>query len=227
MKDVKGYEGQYAITSCGKVWSYKSKKFLAVDYDDKGYARVEIWKNGKRKKCRVHRLVAEAYIPNPENKPQVNHLNEVKTANYVSNLVWATAEENINYGTHNERVSKSMKKYMSNPKHREHISNKMKEYMSNPAHRENVRQKVSKPVYCVELDRVFESQKEAAAELGIHQNNLSLCCNGKLKTTGGLHWRFATQDDINAHNLRKSLDELARAVKIDLALDRIGLESAC
>lgn len=192
MKDIKGYEGLYAVTECGKVWSYRSKKFL-TPYNVVGYHYVDLRNKGVRKQFRVHRLVAEAYIPNPENKPQINHKDENKINNHVSNLEWVTAKENVNYGTHNERMAKTR----------------------------------SKAVYCVELDRVFESQKEAAAELGLYSGNISSCCNGRTKTCGGLHWRFATQDDINAHNLRKSLDELARAVKIDLALDRIGLESAC
>ena len=192
MKDIKGYEGLYAVTTDGQVWSYRSNKFL-TPYNVVGYHYVDLRKKGHRKQFRVHRLVAEAYIPNPENKPQINHKDENKINNHVSNLEWVTAKENVNYGTHNERMAKTR----------------------------------SKAVYCEELDRVFESQKEAAAELGLYGGNISSCCNGRIKTSGGYHWRFATQDDINAHNLKKSLDELARAVKIDLALDRIGLESAC
>lgn len=106
MKDIKGFEGQYAITSCGKVWSYKSKRFLVPWDNQYGYLQVGLMVNSKLKKYRIHRLVAEAYIPNPDNKPYVNHLNECKSDNYVSNLEWATAKENINYGTGIERGSK-------------------------------------------------------------------------------------------------------------------------
>ena len=153
MKDIKDYEGLYAITSCGKVWSYRSKKFLQP-YNNRGYLRLELYgKDGSRKKYSIHRLVAEAYIPSPEEKPQVNHLDENKQNNCVNNLEWATAEENTNHGTRNQRVSK--------------------------------------PVYCVELDKVFKSQTAAANELGLYNNNISRCCNGFLKTTGGYHFRFA------------------------------------
>ena len=68
MKDIKGYEGLYAITSCGKVWSYRRKKFLKLRADQDGYLLVNLYNKGKPKGCLVHRLVAEAYIPNPEGK---------------------------------------------------------------------------------------------------------------------------------------------------------------
>jgi len=109
MKDIKGYEGLYAVTSCGRVWSYSSNKFLKFINKD-GYFRVNLYKNNKRKQYFVHRLVAETYIPNKENLPEVNHKDEDKTHNYINNLEWCTREYNLNYGTHNERVSKSLKK---------------------------------------------------------------------------------------------------------------------
>lgn len=155
MKDIKGYENLYGITSCGKVWSYRSNRFLKPQ-DNKGYLRVELYgADGSRKKYSIHRLVAEAYIPNPDNKGYVNHKDEVKTHNWVENLEWVTPAENTNYGTRN--------------------------------------QKVSKAVYCVELDRTFSSQTNAAKELGLYPNNISRCCNGTLKTTGGYHWRFVNE----------------------------------
>lgn len=108
MKDIKGYEGEYAITSCGKVWSYKNKKFLQLRFGNHGYLVVTLCKDGNSKTFLVHRLVAEAYIPNPDNLPQVNHKNEVKTHNWINNLEWATAKYNINYGTRNKRASKKV-----------------------------------------------------------------------------------------------------------------------
>jgi hypothetical protein len=99
MKDIKGYEGLYAITSCGKVWSYRRKKFLSPADNGHGYLHVVLRKNGVNKHYRVHRLVAEAYIPNPENKSAVNHKDEIRNHNWVGNLEWATAKENINYSS--------------------------------------------------------------------------------------------------------------------------------
>ena len=109
MKDIVGYEGLYAITTEGEVWSYKSKKFLKPGVSHKGYLFVNLCKNGKVKCVRVHRLVATAYIPNPENHPQVNHKDENKTNNCLQNLEWCDGKYNHNYGTINERISNSKK----------------------------------------------------------------------------------------------------------------------
>ena len=95
MKDVVGYEGLYAVTSCGKVWSYKSKRFLTPENNGRGYFRVKLCKDGKEKKYMIHRLVAEAYIPNQDNLPQVDHIDNDKTHNYVNNLQWITNRDNV------------------------------------------------------------------------------------------------------------------------------------
>lgn len=185
MKDIKGYEGQYAITSCGKVWSYKRQKFLKPALS-RGYEIVVLCKEGITKNYRVHRLVAEAYIPNPENKPQVNHKDENKENNCVNNLEWVTAEENNNYGTRNERAGKSLS-----------VSK-------------------CKPVYCVELDKYFESGIAAAAELGLNQGNIGKCCNGKQKTTGKMHFRFASEEEINLVREEAEIKMLLKQYKGDM-----------
>lgn len=111
MKDIKGYEGLYAVSSCGKVWSYINNRFLIPRHQRKtGYNKVHLAKDGKIRDFLVHRLVAEAFIPNPENKPQVNHLDEDKTNNHVENLKWTTRLENVNYGTRNIRAAKANSK---------------------------------------------------------------------------------------------------------------------
>ena len=157
MRDIKGYEGLYAITSCGKVWSYRSQKFLKpVISKSTKYAYVSLYKNNEKNTHNIHRLVAEAYIPNPDNKPLVNHIDEVRVHNWVGNLEWATYTENNNHGTRNEKLSKSKQK----------------------------------KVFCVELDRVYESITMAAQELDVCYTSIGCCCKGKLKTAGGYHWRY-------------------------------------
>lgn len=99
MKDIKNYEGHYQIDEVGNVWSVKSKKFLKPGINECGYKYVILCKNGKRKNYKVHRLVAEAFIPNPDNLPQVNHRNEDKLDNSVENLEWVSHIDNIRYGT--------------------------------------------------------------------------------------------------------------------------------
>lgn len=95
MIDIKGYEGEYAITEDGKVWSHKHKKFLKTFVSNNGYLRVRLHKNGKGKNYRVHRLVAEAYIPNPYNLPEVHHINSIRTDNRIENLAWVSKEDNL------------------------------------------------------------------------------------------------------------------------------------
>ena len=110
MKDVIGYEGLYQVTSCGKVWSYKSGKFLKPVKDKVGYSIVGLHKDGEQKKYYIHRLVAMTYIPNPDNLPQVNHKDENKENNALPNLEWCDQKYNINYGSHNKRMAKSLSK---------------------------------------------------------------------------------------------------------------------
>ena len=98
MRDVKGYEGIYAVTSCGRVYSYKNKKFLKPQCEKNGYLRVNLCKDGKMKHYSVHRLVAEAYIPNHDNLPQVDHIDNDKTHNYVNNLQWISQRDNARKG---------------------------------------------------------------------------------------------------------------------------------
>ena len=107
MKDIKDYEGLYAITEDGEVFSYRRQRFLSPCKTKEGYLVTTLSKNNRKKRFLIHRLVAEAYIPNPNNYPQVNHKDENKQNNKIENLEWITPKDNINYGTHNERVIKA------------------------------------------------------------------------------------------------------------------------
>ena len=111
MRDVVGYENIYGVTSCGRIWSYKRQKFLTPFYNARGYLKVGLYKNGKVKNFYVHRLVAQAYIPNPDNLPQINHKDENKTNNCLQNLELCDAKYNNNYGTRIEKIKKQILQY--------------------------------------------------------------------------------------------------------------------
>lgn len=176
MKDIKGYEGLYAVTSCGKVWSYRTNKFLRPRTTKKGYSQVCLVDNeGNKKSHYVHRLVLETYKPVKNmNKLDVNHIKELeKTNNCLNNLEWLTHKENANYGTRNKRAQ---------------INQRGKQHLG-----------TQKPVYCIELDRTFTGSIVASKELGIKsRSNITDCCKGRSKTAGKhpitgerLHWRYA------------------------------------
>ena len=94
-RDVIGYEGLYKISNEGEVYSLVSKKILkSFPHYEKGYIRHCLYKNKSKKTLSTHRLVAFAFIPNLENKPEVNHINGIKSDNRVENLEWVTASEN-------------------------------------------------------------------------------------------------------------------------------------
>lgn len=105
MKDIKGYEGLYAVTEEGQVWSYRAHKFLKPWACYGNYLQVSLSKDKVVKKYKVHRLVAEAYIPNPENLTDVNHKDKNRQNNCLSNLEWLSHKDNINYKTEEEKAN--------------------------------------------------------------------------------------------------------------------------
>ena len=93
-RDIVGYEGLYSIDIFGNVTNLKTNKEVKQQKNKFGYMNVSLYKDGKQKKYKVHRLIAEAFIPNPQNKEQVNHIDGDKTHNVVWNLEWTTSKEN-------------------------------------------------------------------------------------------------------------------------------------
>ena len=104
-KDIHGYEGLYRISNFGQVYSVKRKKLLKLINSHHGYKRVRLYTNiNEWKTFAVHRLVAQKFIPNPNNLPEVNHKDDNHSNNNVDNLEWCTRKYNVNYGN---RTSKT------------------------------------------------------------------------------------------------------------------------
>ena len=111
LQDICGYEGLYAVSTDGQVWSYRKQRFMKPDKEIDGYLRVYLINKDKQGKFhKVHRLIAQTFLPNPENKPQVNHKDENPANNAVDNLEWATPKENCNWGTRNKKLSELQKR---------------------------------------------------------------------------------------------------------------------
>ena len=118
-KDVVGYEGLYKVSDKGNVYSIvridninrkRGGRILKPSSHTGGYIQVQLCKNGIRKTKYIHRLVAEAFIPNPEKLPEVNHKDENPSNNESSNLEWCDAKHNNNHGTRNERIAQTLSK---------------------------------------------------------------------------------------------------------------------
>lgn len=112
-RPIVGYEGLYEVSSYGRVRSFDKYdsmnrfyegRILKLFADRLGYLRAQLYSNSKRKSFLVHRLVAEAFIPNPDNLPQVNHIDENPSNDNVDNLEWCSAKYNSNYGTRIDRI---------------------------------------------------------------------------------------------------------------------------
>lgn len=181
-KDIKGYEGLYQISNWGRVKSLeridKSNHLLKETIkkqqtNEKGYLKVDFYKDKKKKSYKVHRLVAMAFLPNPNNLPEVNHKDENKQNNFVyinedgtvdlekSNIEWCDHKYNINYGTARERMV----------------------------------EKCSKTVIQIdkntnEIIREFPSTKEVQRQFGYDNGHISACCRGKYKTAYNYIWRY-------------------------------------
>lgn len=170
-RDIKGYEGLYQVSNYGRVKSLnynhtKKEGIMKAALDGGGYLHLRLHKNGKRKNFFVHRLVADAFLPNPDNFPIVNHKNEKPSDNRVENLEWCDVKYNNNYGTRNERISKTQ-----------------------------INGKKSKPVLQFTLDGTFVREWPSTHEAGrngFKQAHVSACCRGntRLKTYKGFIWKY-------------------------------------
>ena len=176
-KDVVGYEGLYEVSDLGRVrsWYRTLRNRVLTKREEPYYPRLHschsrhlavwLYKNGTSRRWLVHRLVAMAFLPNPDNLPFINHKDEIPYNNNVDNLEWCTPAYNNSYGTIKERMSKAL--------------------LNRP----------DMSMVVIRIDKYghkkeYVSMQEAARQNGLNQPNIWKCCNGIHHTCGGYKWTY-------------------------------------
>lgn len=176
-KDIKGYEGLYQVSSLGNVMSLNYQnhgyaKLLTPKCNNTGRLWVELCNNNKKNAFLIHRLVALAFIENPNNYPQINHIDENPKNNNVENLEWCTQEYNIKYYLDRHKQERKVKNYSS--KYKKRIDLKIYQYSLNG-----------------KLIKIWNNSREVCKECGWSDWSISECCRGNRKTAYGFIWRYA------------------------------------
>lgn len=185
-KDIEGYEGLYQVSTKGRVMKlarefYRSngciirykQRILQLQKRKDGYIGVSLLRMYKKQSFLVHRLVAKAFIPNPDNLKYINHKNEIKTDNCVENLEWCTSSYNNSYGTHTKKIEE-------------------KRRIHNFTHKSPVVQMTLDGKEIARYDSVYFASKETLVD----QSSIYKVCAGKphFLSAGGYRWAFVNID---------------------------------
>ena len=179
-KDIKDYEGLYQVSNLGRIKSLERLTKLNLDKNKNAIKKEKILKPGKTGRKRnyltvlllkdkkatsklVHRLVAEAFIPNIKNYKEINHIDENTFNNNVNNLEWCNTKYNINYGKRTEKTIKKLSKIIN-----------QYDLQGN-------------------LIKEWSSIRDASRNLNINVGTISRCCKGEFKTAGGFNWKYKTR----------------------------------
>lgn len=169
-KPIKGYEGLYEVSNLGRVKSLSRQRvretIMKPEYN-KGYLRVTLSKDNHKRHWFVHRLVAEAFIPNNNKLPYVNHINEDSTDNRSSNLEWCTHLYNLMYGTRRQKVIDKERKPVN-------------QYTTDGV-----------------LVATHMSIQQASRTIGKNASAICDCCQNKQHIAYGYIWRYAERDEVN------------------------------
>ena len=155
---IDGFE-KYEVSNLGKIRNVKSGRILKPRLTKNGYLEHLLYKNNKQKHLLLHRIIATTFIDNPEKKPQVNHIDENKLNNDLSNLEWCTIRENNIHGTRIKRIAEKRSIEVIQLDLNDNIFN------------------------------VFKSMVQAEQETGVFASSIGACCSGKRKSAGGFKWK--------------------------------------
>lgn len=172
-KDVVGFEGSYKVSDTGLVYSFFAKRLKATKKNNRGYVQISLHKEGKEHMWLLHRVVAMAFIPNPSNHPQINHIDEDKDNNHVNNLEWCTNKHNRHHGTGYARSVEG------------HDYKRMGFNNGKP---------VTMFSLCGKEIASFPSVVAAQRETGISESNIRQSCYGKRRTAGGYSWKYCDSE---------------------------------
>ena len=169
-RDVVGYEGLYMVSENGAVRNCKTNKVLATKVERQtGYCKVNLSKNGVSKWTLLHRVIAKAFIPNPENKPCIDHINTNRQDNRLTNLRWVTHTENMNNPLSKIKISEAGLGH----RHTEETKRKMSQTRMGHPTSETTRQKIKmsnpnkRPVICLDTNEVFNTYNDAGRKYGL------------------------------------------------------------
>lgn len=198
-RDIKRYQGLYQISNLGRVKRLKRKssngrvleeRILKNQVERKGYIGISLQVDGVKHREKIHRLIAEEFIPNPKNKAEVNHINGIKNDNRIENLEWVTPGENQK---HAYKLGLRVVTELQRKASRETIKKAM------PFAYCKTRKRINQYTKNEEYIRTWESIAEAIKELGLRKgtSKITECCKGKIKTAYGYIWKYEQEVDIS------------------------------
>ena len=171
-KNIVEYEGLYQISSLGNVKNIKTNRILKKQIDKDGYLTINLSKKGKIKGKKIHRLVAEAFIDNYDNKKEINHIDGIKTNNCIDNLEWVTHDENMKHAWDNNLIK--------------------------PFCGKGIKSKKAKIIYQInpvnnEIINIYYGNRDVERKTGYDHSSISKCCNNRkgYKTYHGYKWEYA------------------------------------
>ena len=207
--DWEGYEvsGRAHVRSYRDRYGFKKDKFLdeptqlKIQTNKDGYEFVRLMRNRKQKKAYLHDLIGRAFIPNPDDKPEINHKNGIKNDNRIENLQWVTRAENMEHARRTGLIDKE----------------KTRAATLEACHRE---------VYCYEDDMHFYTAAEAAERYGVSRSSITLCCQGKIHSIKGLHFCYSEDTEELCNNIEEyqglsSNFKRLKAINVETGEERI------